>query len=207
MKIFNTVISILVFPLKLHYFASTANSASDVKPESANEKRRYVMASGFRQYIAEYTVANFWRHPIRRRIIFLSALELRNRSALAVNCFTISNGKNSNENQSLIRFSCDEKNVKTYPTVVLEFDATADRQTVNYYSTIHALELIYFNYDEKAVSFRFFKLSTIALKKSRQRFDFNTSVYTLLFFYVYNAQNDVTTSNLKKTWSTGRMTS
>ena len=26
---------------------------------SSNEKRRYMMASGFRQYIAEYTVANF----------------------------------------------------------------------------------------------------------------------------------------------------
>ena len=33
------------------------------------------MTSGFRQYIAEYTVANFWRYPIRRRVIFASALE------------------------------------------------------------------------------------------------------------------------------------
>ena len=41
----------------------------------ANEKRRYVMTSDFRQYIAEYTVANFWRYPIRRRVAYASALE------------------------------------------------------------------------------------------------------------------------------------
>ena len=42
----------------------------------ANEKRRYVMALDLRQYIAEYTVANFWRYPIRRRVTYASALEL-----------------------------------------------------------------------------------------------------------------------------------
>ena len=42
----------------------------------ANEKRRYVMTSDLRQYIAEYTVANFWRYPIRRRVTYASALEL-----------------------------------------------------------------------------------------------------------------------------------
>ena len=31
----------------------------------ANEKR-HVMTSDFRQYIAEYTIANFFRYPIRR---------------------------------------------------------------------------------------------------------------------------------------------
>ena len=31
----------------------------------ANEKR-HVMMSDFRQYIAEYTIANFFRYPIRR---------------------------------------------------------------------------------------------------------------------------------------------
>ena len=41
----------------------------------ANEKRRYVMTSDLRQYIAEYTVANFWRYPIRRRVTYASALE------------------------------------------------------------------------------------------------------------------------------------
>ena len=34
-----------------------------------------LMKSGFRQYITEYTVANFLRCPIRRRVIFSSALE------------------------------------------------------------------------------------------------------------------------------------
>ena len=41
----------------------------------ANEKRRYVMTSDLRQYITEYTVANFWRYPIRRRVTYASALE------------------------------------------------------------------------------------------------------------------------------------
>ena len=43
---------------------------------STNEKRRYAMTLGFRQYIAGYTVANLWRYPIRRRVAFASALEL-----------------------------------------------------------------------------------------------------------------------------------
>ena len=41
----------------------------------ANEKRRYMMSSDLRQYIAEYTVANFWRYPIRCRVTYASALE------------------------------------------------------------------------------------------------------------------------------------
>ena len=41
----------------------------------AIEKRRYVVTSDFRQYIAEFTVANFWRYPIRRRVAYASALE------------------------------------------------------------------------------------------------------------------------------------
>ena len=44
---------------------------------STNEKRRYVMTSGFRQYIAGYTVENLGRYPIRLRVAFASALELR----------------------------------------------------------------------------------------------------------------------------------
>ena len=42
---------------------------------STNEKRRYAMTSGFRQYIAGNTVANLCRYPIRRRVAFASALE------------------------------------------------------------------------------------------------------------------------------------
>ena len=42
---------------------------------STNEKRCYVKTSGFRQYIAGYTVANLWPYPIRRRVAFASALE------------------------------------------------------------------------------------------------------------------------------------
>ena len=33
-----------------------------------------IMASDFRQYIAEYNVVTVWRHPIRRGVIFASAL-------------------------------------------------------------------------------------------------------------------------------------
>ena len=43
----------------------------------ANEKRCYVMTSDLWQYIAEYTVANFWRYPIRRRVTYAHALELK----------------------------------------------------------------------------------------------------------------------------------
>ena len=41
----------------------------------ANEKQRYVMTSDLRRYIAEYTIANFLRYPIRRRVTYASALE------------------------------------------------------------------------------------------------------------------------------------
>ena len=59
----------------------------DIPPPPANENFEYgyphsnyirsmlPMTSGFRRYIAEYTVAKFWRCLIRRRIIFVSALE------------------------------------------------------------------------------------------------------------------------------------
>ena len=44
---------------------------------------------------------------------------------------------------------------------------TTDRQTVSYYSTIHALAMIYIvsNDEQAVVSFRFFQLSAIELKK------------------------------------------
>ena len=43
---------------------------------STNEKWRYLMTSGLRQYIAGYTVANLWRYPIRRRVTYASALKV-----------------------------------------------------------------------------------------------------------------------------------
>ena len=48
---------------------------------------------------------------------------------------------------------------------------TTDRQTVNYYTTIHAPELVYFDFnnDENIFEvFIVFQLSAIELKKSRQ---------------------------------------
>ena len=74
MKILNMVIPILMhykhFPfkktLKMYFFAPKhPAAASCIKPLasciyslSTNEKRRYVMTSGLRQFIAGYTVAN-----------------------------------------------------------------------------------------------------------------------------------------------------
>ena len=52
----------------------------------ANEKRRYGMTSDLRQYIAEYTVANFWRYPIGRRVTNASALEFL---IITFGCLTI----------------------------------------------------------------------------------------------------------------------
>ena len=67
---------------KMYFIAPLCPAAAScIKPLAsciyslANEKRRYVMTSGFQQYIAGYTVANLWRYPIRRRIAFASALE------------------------------------------------------------------------------------------------------------------------------------
>ena len=60
----NAVIPILmqlfIFSVdKLYYLYKATITVSCVNQMSANEKRRYVMTSDFRQYIAEYTVANF----------------------------------------------------------------------------------------------------------------------------------------------------
>lgn len=40
-----------------------------------NVMRRYSMISGFREYIAEYTVVIFSRYPTKRQVVFASALE------------------------------------------------------------------------------------------------------------------------------------
>ena len=69
---------------------------------------------------------------------------------------------------------------------------------MNYYSTIHTLELIYFDSNTQetmknvVVSFRFFQLSAIALKKVLTL----TQAFTRMS-YVFKAQNDVTPSNVK----------
>ena len=63
---------------------------------------------------------------------------------------------------------------------------TTDRQTVNYNSTNHALELTYFDSiktinDETTFEvFSFFQLSAIALKISRKKFDCFENVYMYL---------------------------
>ena len=55
---------------------------------------------------------------------------LRKRSGLAVNCFIITH---------CLEVSCKERAAQVF------YLHTTDRLTVNYYSTIHALELIYFD--------------------------------------------------------------
>ena len=63
---------------------------------------------------------------------------------------------------------------------------TTDRQSVNYYSTIHALEADLFRFEHTIndkitfEDFSFFELSAIALKKSRQKLDCFANVYTYL---------------------------
>ena len=53
-------------------YASSATCNHYVNQSQATS----LMTSGLRRYIAEYTVANSWRYPIRRRVIFADALEL-----------------------------------------------------------------------------------------------------------------------------------
>ena len=52
--------------LKVSYLVPDASAFNNVKPDAANQKRRFILTSGLRQY---NTVANLWRYPIRRRII------------------------------------------------------------------------------------------------------------------------------------------
>ena len=82
------------------------------------------------------------------------------------------------------------------------FLLTTDRQSVNYYSTIHAIELIYFDSntrnDEKAVvSFRFFQLSAIALKKNPPK-DLLKRKHLHAFLTFIKRKNDVTPSNVQE---------
>ena len=69
-----------IFPSKGHWKVTSLRLYIQRLPAayihlSTNEKRRYVMMSGLRQYIAGYTVANLWRYPIRRHVVFASVLE------------------------------------------------------------------------------------------------------------------------------------
>ena len=81
-----------------------------------------------------------------------------------------------------------------------------ERQTVNYYSTIHALELIYFDSNtQETMKKRLYPSDAIALKKSRQMFDCNASVY--MYFLRLSRKNDGSPANVKKTWSMRRMAS
>ena len=71
---------------------------------------------------------------------------------------------------------------------------TTDWQTVNYYSRIHALELIYFDSntinDESTFEvFSFFQLSAIAMKNCRQPWDY------VAFVTPFKSKNDGTPSN------------
>ena len=59
---------------------------------------------------------------------------LRNRLALAVNCCVIIH---------CLEVSCKEDQIASAQLVI--YLRTTDRQAVNYYSTIHAVELIYFD--------------------------------------------------------------
>ena len=70
----------------------------------------------------------------RMRMIVLEKQYLRNRSAPAVNCWVISH---------CLEVICKEDQITSAQREI--YLRTTDLQTVNYYSTIHALELIYFD--------------------------------------------------------------
>ena len=63
-------------PFKLHYFALQGSATSNVKPDVSQWKVTLCYDVGFPTVNRKYTVATFWRHPIRRRVICASALEL-----------------------------------------------------------------------------------------------------------------------------------
>ena len=56
------------------------------------------------------------------------------------------------------------------------------------------------------ISFRFFQIYAIALKNPANIFDCNRDVYMYFLRFVM-LKNDVTLSNIKETWTMGRMMS
>ena len=62
---------------KMYYLHKTTSAVSCVKPNASQWEATLRDDVGFATYIAEYTVANFWRYPIRRRVTYASALELK----------------------------------------------------------------------------------------------------------------------------------
>ena len=80
----NTLLTFYLQKDSKNFFGSPVRpaDASCIKPLAScifslvnHEKRRYIMTSGSRQYIAGYTVANLWRYPIRRRVAYACAFE------------------------------------------------------------------------------------------------------------------------------------
>ena len=83
MKILNMVIPILmhllIFIRQKHIILHQNVSSPAMYNHDANQSQAMLlMMSGLRRYIAECTVANSWRYPVRRRVIFASALEWKN---------------------------------------------------------------------------------------------------------------------------------
>ena len=61
---------------KMYYLHKTTSAMSCVKPNVSQWEATLRDDVGFATiYIAEYTVSNFWRYPIRRRVSYASALE------------------------------------------------------------------------------------------------------------------------------------
>ena len=68
----------MVIPILMHFcsFVSNPSVASPIMGHVTQRNVTYLMTSNcFLQYIAEYTVANVWGYPIRRRVTKASALE------------------------------------------------------------------------------------------------------------------------------------
>ena len=119
--------------------------------------RRYGRWEGWRHKTAPNSVTRFRpvnccriEHDFYHWFYRRGMLELRNRSALAVNCWVIIH---------CLEVICKVDQIMRSRARVI-FLLTTDRQTVIYYSTIHALELIYFNSNTQKTmkkAFRTFK--------------------------------------------------
>ena len=139
----------------------------------------------------------YWNPKVTWQFLFC----LRNRSALAVtNCWVIIH---------CLEVSCDQiTNVKREWFICLQ---RTDKQWITYYSTIHALALIYFDSNaQETMKKRLYPSDSFNCPPLHWRNPAEVLTVTQAFtwnFDVYNAQNDVTPSNVKEKWSMGRMAS
>ena len=85
---------------------------------------------------------------------------------------------------------------------------TTDRQTVKYYSTIHALELIYFDSNtQETMKKQFYPSDSSNFPSLHWRNPAKGLTVTQAFTYIFLRLLRAKKSNVKETWSMERMTS